>query len=1625
MADHRYFAELGIDAGTAVKAFGETAKEAQGLQGTLDALDGALKRVGGTSEKTARETGRTLKLYQQLSSAVGAYARAAKTLASPEAVKGQQQMGDALANMRKELQAINAQNVKDPIGGVKGIQETLNLYKQLAQASNTYSGSLRNEAQAIKAVADAEANRARISQQAARASTRGTDIWGVGKDERAERQRANVQMQARREMEAEFARRRELVQQEGVMQTRAQREMEAEFARREKAQAKATAEQEKATQATQKGAAAEDDYERGLAATRYALYEIAAAYTAVSAAALALPVSSARAAIEMEAQFAHVARTTQAAEAPLATLRDRFVDLSTEIPVTFEELSQIGTLGAQMGIAASDLESFADTVAKFSATTDVSVDQAAMSFGRLSNMMHLTEADYHRLGSSISELGTASVATESEILAIAEAIATSANMAGFSADQVVGLSTAMASLRIRPEMARGAMQRVFAQINAAVADGTDTLTNYASALGITEQAAADLWRNDPSQFFQGVAQAIGEMDDNIQRSQFIREGLGLRNVRDIELLNRLSNGYQVYADSMALANDAYARGDYLETEAGVIFETTAASLERLGSAFQGMLDSFGQGSLGPVQLVAEVLIRLMNAIRDLPSWAKGSTVALLAVVGAVAAMRAAIALSLASLRAFRLVNQQLGIDSTRSMLTLRNLNNEFRQTFPAANTAAAGVRSFTAQLSAAQGVMARTGVVARGMWTAIGGPIGLIGIIASVGAAVWGLVNAHESAASAAKAHADSFIENAGGMESLMQALRKDAEEFASGAQTDVLGELNVQIRETEPAAKTAADALQGTLIPAHEDQAEAVRGVTDAYLEGIGAIGKYADAWMRQGLVDALVASDDIDADSLTALIERGFDFEELIHLWESEGVEAARAYTQTFADEYARHYEEHDYASDQAAAIEGGLVRTASLAAEAVKKELVDLNYGLDDVNTRFLATSELGIDMFDDATEGAAGLNEEVDSLADSLNDLVSEMFGLVDAEAAVYAAMEKLGQSLDENGNSFDIMTEKGRANMDALQSLISAVGEDIAAQVESGAMTAEAGAQAFGMYVESIVADLGAMGVDTSQFDFFRDHLDTLFAPPVVVDVDVQHAMEKLEVLQTYAIQVLNNIAAQSDGVRGAVARWGAGAVKSAQRTVRTKIAAPDVAKRRQVNLNREAADYQRLNTTQLARSAAEQERLAKAAEKANKSTRDTADQAKRLKEQIAEASDEGRIFEETMKELRSAFSDTLDRFGGHQSARDTMEGQLHAMRNAAQQAREEVKSLRDEARSLRQEARDSQIEAEQAEIFAAVARRYGDTTRYNEYSNEARKARENAKEKNRLAAAAEKEATALNRNRNALTGYSEQAIKNREDVRRLQSTMADLIIAYAETGATTEEVTRYAEDLRRKFIDQLTQMGYNRRDVVRLSDVFKDLKRDIDRVPREVRIRAQAEVDEARRKLNDLAKGRTVPVTVRATNDNLVLNAAMQAKKLNIKDEITTPRVRSSGHGGGAPYAMYAGGGQLPGSYSGPLNKDDKLVVGPNGPEASVRSGEWVMPVPAVNHYGKDFMHAVQTMKFNPIVRVQTGAGAGSGIQDVNLLPHNIQQIARAVSTILTVDGKVIAATTNGQNTNAARRGTR
>src|SRR5690606_21564674 len=378
---------------------------------------------------------------------------------------------------------------------------------------------------------------------------------------------------------------------------------------------------------------------------------------------------------------------------------------------------------------------------------------------------------------------------------------------------------------------------------------------------------------------------------------------------------------------------------------------------------------------------------------------------------------------------------------------------------------------------------------------------------------------------------------------------------------------------------------------------------------------------------------------------------------------------------------------------------------------------------------------------------------------------------------------------------------------------------------------------------------------------------------------------------------------------------------------------------------------------------------------------------------------------------------------GLQSARDSMESQLHSMRDAAQSAVDKVKELREEAAKLRREAREERVNEQQSRVFARVAGRYGDRTRQNQYTLEADKSGAAAREKDRLAKAAAAEAKELDKNKFSLTGYSKQAIENREQVRRLHGTMSDLILAYAETGASQEDVERYAEQLRRKFIDQATQMGYNRSDVKRLSEVFIELKADIDRVPREVRVRARADTADAKQKIRDLGKGQTVDIKFRAPKQDFKVTGNL------LVDDVVSKRLRTNNfeYGNGVTSnSRLAGGGVVPGKRPASSMTDNMLGVGHSfDGVVAVQSGEGIVNQRAMSYYGgADWLNAVNTMSLPPIINVTApSGGGGTGSGTVDLSPRSMQILAQSVSTILAVDGKVVAETTNSRNTGAARRG--
>jgi len=470
-------------------------------------------------------------------------------------------------------------------------------------------------------------------------------------------------------------------------------------------------EQDRANRATQAAIDASQRHEVSLNTTRYALYQVAAAYRQMAMAAGQAVVSVVKTAIAFEASFAQVARTTglgaavrdgsQEAVAELAVLRQSLVGLSRDIPVAFDALTTIASLGAQLGIASADVAQFTEVVAKFSAISNVSAEQSATYFGRLQNILDVPTAKFQNLASAVTQLGVNSVATESEILAVATQIGAMANNAGFSAQYVVGLATALASVRVQPELARGTTTRVFQNISRAASEGGDALNAYAKVLGITAEAAAALWESNPEQFFSGLINGLGKANEAGQNLTPILDELGIKGARDVPVITRLANSYKLLGTYTEDAYSSFAAGTYLDVSFETIADKTQAALTKMAGSFAALQDSIGVSFLKPIKWVADALNNLFTWLSNLPDVLTASTVGIVAAAAVLFAFRAAVALAGAAIYAFSAAAKGLGVESLRAGNILRVLVREHGAAAVAARANAAA----TAQAAAAQAAL--------------------------------------------------------------------------------------------------------------------------------------------------------------------------------------------------------------------------------------------------------------------------------------------------------------------------------------------------------------------------------------------------------------------------------------------------------------------------------------------------------------------------------------------------------------------------------------------------------------------------------------------------------------------------------------------------------------------------------------------------------------------------------------------------------------------------------------------------------------------------------------------------------------------------------------------------------
>lgn len=623
-------------------------------------------------------------------------------------------------------------------------------------------------------------------------------------------------------------------------------------------------------------AAAAESAFNGLANTRYALYDVATTLTAVSAATLGLSAAAIKVEADFEQLLVQVQRTAGVSGAEWETLRESIIGLSTEIPASLQDLAEIATLAGQLGIAAENIDSFTESVVKFSATTDVTASQAAESIGRTAQLAGVGADEYENLAASIYQVGITSVSTESDILSVSQQIAVSARQAGFAAEETVALASALASLGVAPERARGSIQRVFNIITNAVDNGSEELQTFARYSGETADQFAKQWKDDAQGAFLAFLQGLGQANDSGENLNNILESVGISAVRDTDALKRLAQNTEVYTQAIDEASQGWNDGSQFAEGYALVAETLNSKLQVLGQTLLAVIEA-GQDNtvlkqfVDYLQAIAEVALRISQS--GVGQVITPLVIAFGALVGAIALAGAAAAAGTAALYAMITALRSFSAESKIGQTNTGLFSLALKEFILTSKGASAAQREAAASVGVFSLAMRRSAVSTDVAKTAVAGlGLGVKALKATIATTGIGL------AFIAIGEAASFFINQSDEMESTIDELSSSFEEL-TGAVTGATREIVYNQLVTSGAVESAK-ALGiplDDLVSAVLGEADALASVNAILDENAKATDKGAAGIRNQAEAAAQASSDNAvvsrSIDDLTDLLGKASD--------------------------------------------------------------------------------------------------------------------------------------------------------------------------------------------------------------------------------------------------------------------------------------------------------------------------------------------------------------------------------------------------------------------------------------------------------------------------------------------------------------------------------------------------------------------------------------------------------------------------------------------------------------------------------------------------------------------------------------------------------------------------------
>lgn len=344
-----------------------------------------------------------------------------------------------------------------------------------------------------------------------------------------------------------------------------------------------------------------------------------AAFAAVGTATAAATVVSVKNAISYESSMADVAKVVDGLKddngeltAQYYEMSDALLELSTRIPMTAEELTQIAAAAGQSGIARKEIVGFAEDAAKMGVAFDTTADQAGTWMAQWRTAFKMNQKEVTTLADQINYLGNVSGANALQLSGIVTAVGSLGDVGGLSAAQIAAIGDTMVSVGVGEDVAATGIAKMITTMTAGSA-ATEKQSKVLKKLGIDATALADRMQTDAQGAIIDFMEALQKLP-KAEQAAALKNYFGQESIKPISALYTNLDELKKHFDQVA---DAGLYAGSMEDEYASRSATTENSIQLAKNALMRLSITYGQIFAPYVKLAADKVTEFLNKLTEM------------------------------------------------------------------------------------------------------------------------------------------------------------------------------------------------------------------------------------------------------------------------------------------------------------------------------------------------------------------------------------------------------------------------------------------------------------------------------------------------------------------------------------------------------------------------------------------------------------------------------------------------------------------------------------------------------------------------------------------------------------------------------------------------------------------------------------------------------------------------------------------------------------------------------------------------------------------------------------------------------------------------------------------------